>query len=351
MADDLNTQYSGGFGSFNIHRLLTLAQLDELLKLKPDLIQNANFAQAWISKLQPGDDEDWRRDPALTKAYLDRLVAFTRKLPPSFNPLKAHVLFHRLVLDQSLGIVNKALFIEYLQLPRFQGYMSKVMLENNNQRQFAADLNGQYTPWTMLSVVGNDETLVRSYLKELLLKAENAKEYEPYINDVYLQHLFAETKIENGLGEPETWAAQLPPEQYRQLKDRIDIDFAATNKTAFGVDEPVKSGPVHQECADVDGQSVRSQHAEFLPHCRSGKWTPPSISMAWSPIRSNTHTYTDAPFRRIGRTFDFPQMTKPGVYVVDFIGARQEQPGADSQRPSPRCGRHEHRRAEIDDHR
>ena len=41
---------------------------DELAKLKPDLLNNANFVQAWITKLHPGDDEDWRRDPALTKA-------------------------------------------------------------------------------------------------------------------------------------------------------------------------------------------------------------------------------------------------------------------------------------------
>ena len=33
--------------------------------------------------------------------------------------------------------------------------------------------------------------------------------------------------------------AQLPPELFRQFKDRIDIDFAFTNKTDFAADEPV----------------------------------------------------------------------------------------------------------------
>jgi hypothetical protein len=33
------------------------------------------------------------------------------------------------------------------------------------------------------------------------------------------------------------------------------------------------------------------------------------------------HAYSEAPLRRVGRTFEFPEMTKPGVYVIDFIGA------------------------------
>ena len=37
------------------------------------------------------------------------------------------------------------------------------------------------------------------------VEAANYKEFEPCVNDVYLKHLFAETKIVNGLGEPEQW--------------------------------------------------------------------------------------------------------------------------------------------------
>ena len=38
VVDDLNYQNSGGFGSLGIHRQLLLSQLDECLKLKPDLL-------------------------------------------------------------------------------------------------------------------------------------------------------------------------------------------------------------------------------------------------------------------------------------------------------------------------
>ena len=320
VADDLSTIYTGGFASFNIHRQMTLKQLEELLKLIPDLINNQNFAQAYISKLHPGEDEDWRRDPKLTKAFLDRLLVFSRKLPASFNPLKAHILFHRLTLDELLGVRDKALFVEYLKLPRQQGYMSKALLESEVARQFPASLNANYTPWTMLNPVPADEVLVRSYLKQFLLNAASPKEFEPYINDVYLKHLHAEVKIENGIGEPEDWAANLPPEMFRQLKDRIDIDFASTNTTSFGVDEAVK---LELFIKNVPTMMVKIFELNTVNFYRTQKReVDTGINLDGLVANSEqTLTYAEAPFRRVGRKFEFPQITKPGVYVVDFIGA------------------------------
>ena len=71
-----------------------------------------------------------------------------------------------------------------------------------------ADLNADFTGVTLLPPIGNDEPLVRSYLKHFFVDADaTTKEFEPYINDVYLKHLFAETKIVNGLGDAEQWAS------------------------------------------------------------------------------------------------------------------------------------------------
>ena len=147
VAEDLNTKDSGGFGSLNIHRQMTLDQLDELLKLKPELLNQTNFVHAWTVKLQPGDDEDWRRDPTLTRAYLDRLLAFTRKLAPAFNPFKAHVLFHRLVPDQNNRQAAEQEPVRRISCncSRFQGYMSKAMLESDILRRNPADLNANYS--------------------------------------------------------------------------------------------------------------------------------------------------------------------------------------------------------------
>ncbi len=228
IVEDMKQPHPQDFGAYPVHFQMTRAQLDELLKLRPDLLNHSNYVRAYVMKLHPGADDDWKRDRTLTKAYLERLQAFAERLAPVHNAFKAHVLYHRLAFDRAQGNYDKARFIEYLKLPRRQGYMAQRMLESEDLNKHPADLNADYVPITMLPIIGADEAMVRSYLKHFLVEAANTKEFEPYINDVYLRHLFAEGKIENGLGDPESWASQLPPELFRQLKDRIDNDIATS---------------------------------------------------------------------------------------------------------------------------
>ena len=70
VVDDLRYKHSRGFGSMNIHRMLLRAQLDRCLQLEPTLINNSNFVTAYLSKLQPRPDDDWRHDPQVRGAYL-----------------------------------------------------------------------------------------------------------------------------------------------------------------------------------------------------------------------------------------------------------------------------------------
>jgi hypothetical protein len=320
VADDLAADHSPGFGAFAVHQQMTLGQLDDLLQLRGDLLNHVALVNAWLIKLQPGADEDWRYDPAQTRAYLDRLLAFVRRLAPAHNALKAHVLYHRLVLDRAAGAYNRDIFIEYLKLPRQQPYMSKALLEAENSRRFPADLNANYTNVTLLAPVQSDEPVVRAYLKHFLLTADSAREFEPYINDVYLQHLFAETKIENGLGDAEQWASLLPPELFRQLKERIDIDFAPTNKTAFAAGEPVALDLYVKNVPSLIVKVFEINTQNFYREHRREVDTDITLDGLVANTET-THSYIDPPLKRVAHKFEFPQLTRPGVYVIDFIGA------------------------------
>jgi hypothetical protein len=318
--EDLKAQHPQPFGSYPIHRQLTLAQLEDLLKLRPDMLNQTAFVQTWLTKLQPGADEDWKHDRTRTLAYLERLQGFVAKLPPVENPLKAHVLYHRLAFDRAQGVYDRGRFLAYLQLPRQQPYMARELLEKEESRRYPADLNADFSNLTLLPRVGSDEELVRAFLKHFFVQAESSKEFEPFVNDVYLRHLFAETKIENGLGDPEQWASLLPPEQFRALRDRVDIDFAWTNKTDFAADEPVqldlfvKNVPaLLVKVFEINTQSFyRTQQREV----------DTDVNLDGLVANSEqTQSYNDPPLRRMGRHFEFAQLNKPGVYVIDFIGA------------------------------
>ena len=103
IAEDLAAKESSGFGEFNIHRSLTIAQLDELRQLRADLLNNENYVHTYLAKLRPGADSDPAADVAAREAYLTKAWAFVENLAPVFNSLKAHVLYQRLEHDRSRG--------------------------------------------------------------------------------------------------------------------------------------------------------------------------------------------------------------------------------------------------------
>ena len=319
VAADLLHENSGGFGSHPIHRQLLLAQLDELLKLKPDLLTQQNYVVAYLTKLQPGPDEDWRHDSDSFERFLDRMTAFARRLTPSHNSLLAHVLYHRLSHDRRRGVYDKERFLEYLKLPRPVGYASKAVLESDALRRFPCDSQAVYEGATLLGPIGDDEPLVRDYLAKFLLDAPSTREFEPYVNDVYLRTLFAETKIVNGLGQQEQWAALLSPEALKQLKERVDIDFAPTNKTQFGANESVGLDVNVKNVSTLIVKVFEINAAQFYRERLTEIDTNFNLDGLVANVEK-TYEYSEPPLRRATRHFDFPTLDKAGVYVIDFIG-------------------------------
>ncbi|HND51038.1 MAG TPA: hypothetical protein PLV92_01525, partial [Pirellulaceae bacterium] len=319
VADDLNHPNSPGFGAFGIHRQMLRSQLDELLKLKPELLNQGNFVTAYLAKLQPAADDDWRRDPALMEKYLDSLKAFVDRLAPVHNSLKAHIAYHRLVLDRNRGKLDKQRFLDYLKLPRPLPYVAPALLQADGNRQFHVDVNADYRGATLLAPVGNDEPVVRAYLQALLLDATNTEEFTPYIHDVYLKHLFAEVKIVNGLGEPEQWASQLPPELFQQLKARVDLDFAPTNSSNFATDEPVRLDLFVKNVSTLIVKVFEINTPNYYRQQLREIDTDVNLDGLVANVEQ-THNYAEAPLRRVQRRFEFPQLSKSGVYIIDFIG-------------------------------
>ncbi|HEY2910549.1 MAG TPA: hypothetical protein VGI99_09895, partial [Gemmataceae bacterium] len=317
---DMNAEHPSPFGTFAVHRMLTIPQLEALKKLRPALANDHNFVMTYVSKLCPGADSDWKRDRAIARDYLGRLEKFALALPPVHNALKAHVLFHRLALDRADGIYDKERFIAYLQLPRFQPYMAREWNSRRESQQFPANLTVDFSPHTLLAAPKADEELVRSYLQHFLTAAAKTDDFEPYIDSTWLTRLHAETMVENGVGDPETWASKLPPDQFARLKDRVDIDFAYTNTTDFGTDEPVKLELFIKNAPTLLVKVFEVNTKNFYRAQLKEVDTDVNLDGLVANLEQ-WHHFEEPPLRRIGKTFEFPQLKKPGVYVIDFIGS------------------------------
>ncbi len=128
---DLDHRQSGGFGSLPIHGELRLAQLEECVRLRPRLLQDPRFVDAWLQRMEPTQDVDWRRDPTARAAELQRLWQFAQRLSPAFNSLKAHVLYHWLQHDLSSGAPDRDRFLAYVRLPRRGGPVAEQHLRRH----------------------------------------------------------------------------------------------------------------------------------------------------------------------------------------------------------------------------
>jgi len=319
IVDDLNTKHSGGFGSHRVHRELLVEQLEECLKLKPELIKNTNFINTYLVKLKPSEDTDWKRDPREQDAYLARLEAFVRRLPPVQNSLKAHVLYKRLLVDQKRGVFNKERFDEYIRLPRNVHYVNRDYLKKRQFYGRTVNMKSDFRAYTELPPIGTDEKLVRYYLMHYLKDAADFKAYEDYVEHNYLKKLFAETKMVNGIGDMEEWYSQLKPSEVRSLKERIDLELLPTNPEFVDADDPVM---LSLAIKNVEKLIVRTFEVNTYNYYREKK-SEISTAIDLDGLVANieyTHEYKHIPLRRHVETFKFPHIKKPGVYVVEFIG-------------------------------
>src|SRR5690606_5630564 len=141
---DLALRESRGFGSLAIHNVLRREQLDACLELRRELLQDGNFVQAYLTRMQPDADTAWLEDEETRAQHLSNLWNFARGLSPSFNSLKAHILFHWLQHDLATGGPDKQRFLSYIRLPRRTGYTSQAHLQRFSNSEQHVDLRGQY---------------------------------------------------------------------------------------------------------------------------------------------------------------------------------------------------------------
>jgi hypothetical protein len=159
IAEELKTPENRPFGEFPIHAQLLPEQLDTLARLVPRLASEQAFVFTRIRKLAPNADEDAEFDVAAREAWLDRVWAYVKTLPGSFNSLKAAVLYRRLDHDRRKGVYDAARFAEYLRLPRQTPYAAPKWVERLSSQNVAwVDLNANYSDAGLaFAPIGSDE--------------------------------------------------------------------------------------------------------------------------------------------------------------------------------------------------
>ena len=319
IAEELALKDSPGFGWAPVHNLLTLEQLDELLKQRPALLQHEPFIRAYVARLAPPDGTN-NKDAAQQRIYLERLVKFARTLPQSQNSFKAMVLGNLLRLNLREGNMDRKLFLEYLALPRQVFYYSPARLQNSTVA--LADLNYAMQPQVVLPPIGEDTTLVRRYLEHFFQGSDKLDDFAQFIDRKYLEQVLAETKILTGDGDSATWYSKLEPAQQKEIRDRIELRFGPENKATYAADDSVE---LAVELKNVPKLLVKIYEINPRNYYRTFN-RPLSTDIDLDGLVANAQRqleYSQAADRRHGEKIALPELKGRGAWVVDLLGGGQ----------------------------
>lgn len=314
----LRMRNSSGFGSLPVHALLLLDQLEELARQMPELLGNGAFVNQYARRLLPSADTSVQLVPAERAAYLDRLWQLAQRLPAGQVAFKVHVLQHRLVHDLAEGTLDRERFRTYLRLPRAIGYAPQPVWE---RWQRGGDLCrfGEEFP-TGLGPTSDDTALVRSCLEHFLAGETGIDGWREYFVERWLKQVYAELKLLAGEGDAEQLYSMLDdPGLLQQIKDRVELGFLPTQKRRFARDEAVT---LTVDVKNVPKLLVKVFVVDAHAYQRdTGKDVDASIPLdGLIANRETTYEYGEAPIRRVRRDFEFPELSAPGTYVVEFLG-------------------------------
>ena len=333
-----------------IHRQLTLAQLDELLKLQPDLLNQTGLRQRLRRQAAArGRRRLAARPRPSPQAYLDRLQAFVRPARP--GPQRAQG--PRPVppprpRPRRRACTTRRRFLAYLKLPRHQPYMAKALLRSAPSRAgYPADLNADFTRRHAAA----DRRRRRAAGAQLPASTSSSTADSPKrVRAVHRRRLPARTCSPRRRSRT-AWATRRRGRRScrrscsAQLKDRIDIDFAFTNKTDFAADEPVKLDLFVKNVPTLMVKVFEINTPNFYRDAaaRGGH--------RHQPRRPGRQRRADAHLRRPAAAAGGPHVRVPAADQAGRVRhrlhrRRQEQPGAGPQGPAAAARRHRHRRAE-----
>ena len=320
IAKELQQEDSRGFGWAPVHALLSRSQLDQLLKLIPQLIESNSFVQTRMQRIRPNDDVSLSELKSL-RLHLEELQTFAAMLPESQASLKAHILYQRLLLDASENVWDRDRFMDYLRLPRRSITTNQEYLQKN-QNSTVVSLASDYSSLTTFPPINDDSELIQNYLEHFFQSDADTNDFAAYLDRDYLKRTFASTKILYGLGDSKASYTQLSPEEQKQLRDRVEMRFARTNPKYWIPQDKVNLSVWIKNVPRLTMKIYRIQSRNLLIAQQKNI----STDIDLDGLVANTERiveFAQPSDRRHQESIDFPEMEGRGIWVVDFFGGGQ----------------------------
>lgn len=317
---DLEHSGLSTFGDLEVHRRLTLEQLEALAERRPELLESARFVGAWLERLSPNPDVDLEADLEARRRHLERLWAFACELSAAFASLQAHLLYHLLDDDRRRGVYDLDRLHRYLELPRRGSLGKPSTLRGGSATEEAVDLGASYRDRTSLLPIGDDQELLRESLMHHFAAGREPGDFAGLVEDGQLRTLQAEAMLLAGDAARDRWAAQIGgPEAFGELRDRVELRLTPNNRVHHRVDEPVA---LEVDLKNIGAVLVKVFQINTESYLASvGREVDLSVDLDGMVAAEEWTIRVDAPpIQRVHRRIELEGLQRPGVFIVELIG-------------------------------
>lgn len=307
---------------------LTVESLEALLELLPKLVDDRAFVTLYIKRIAPSASVNLQTDDDAREDFLQRVYSFAQRLAPAMNDIKVWALYNLLSFQSSKrGVHDYDLFVEYVQLPRQSPHLlPSVIVAARSSKAAIADLNRPpvHMP-NLLPAVASDVELVEEFLGTFFraAKVTSTAPFDHYLEKAYLDALFARTKLMACTSEEDSgrYSAGLPSHAALEaLRTQVMIKFTPNNKTYFGPDELVV---LNVAIKNVPKLTIKVFELVPFNYYREHKREIP-LDIDLDGIIPNLLSNIEYPFSPIHRheeSLELRQLSRPGVFVVELVGA------------------------------
>ncbi|KAG2180258.1 hypothetical protein INT43_004047 [Umbelopsis isabellina] len=326
---------------------LTLAQLDELSEYVPGIMDDANYIELYLSKLQPTSDYfaeaaiDHTISDEVLLCYVDMTLKFLQKVPTGGEEWKRAAMHKKLTLNMFRGVYDEKLFLDYLRMPRRK--RSSFMFDErfgyehrNASVDYWLSFSGQVKPFILDVSEVDEQNLIPEYLSVLFIRGlskdtfQGILDFQSYLNPIYAEAMFTTGKI-----QAQDCIAVLGQTRFAALAEQQDFEFTPTSKRSK-IWRPEETIEISLRLKNVKDLGIRVFRINMYSYYRKypkRQRVDHNIDLdGLTPIWETYKTYDErAASERFEETIQFfgrngvanREFDGRGLWVIDFISGRK----------------------------
>ncbi|KAG0171387.1 hypothetical protein DFQ28_001072 [Apophysomyces sp. BC1034] len=242
---------------------LTIAQMDQLRQLLPEVIHAQRFVTNYMEKLVPPSyvaqqfDSNfkiqWDDDADILKGYLDRLWQFGNTLPDIYYQLKAGILFHKLRIDIARKQYEETLLINYLSYARTKHSTTGKSYSTQNSQPRVQVLDDLEIPFLGECVIfpENETVVIKQYLTGLICSGNISSletlggylDYEGFLKPLHATVMLTHQRQNEDSKSVASWSHVLGNTEFEKLVTKSELEFTfstARNQKIRLPEDPIK---------------------------------------------------------------------------------------------------------------